>query len=101
MSVANAYAPAVSGPSEARIAFLRKVGLLTFGGLSLTAVVAVVSMFTIAPIIMRVPFGAFAASSARSSSPTTSAASSSTATARCSALRCPPSLKASHLAFCC
>ena len=60
MSVANAYAPAVSGPSEARIAFLRKVGLLTFGGLSLTAVVAVVSMFTIAPIVMQVPFGAFA-----------------------------------------
>ncbi len=60
MSVASAYAPAVSGPSEARIAFLRKVGLLTFGGLSLTAVIAVISMLTIAPIVMRVPFGAFA-----------------------------------------
>jgi len=59
MSVASAYAPAVSGPSEARIAFLKKVGLLTFGGLSLTAVIAVVSMFTIAPIVMRIPFAAF------------------------------------------
>jgi hypothetical protein len=32
MSVHSAYAPAVSGPSEARLAFLRKVGLWTFGG---------------------------------------------------------------------
>ncbi len=60
MSVASAYAPAVSGPSQSRVAFLRKVGLLTFGGLSLTAVVAVVSMFTIAPIVMRIPYASFA-----------------------------------------
>jgi len=59
MSVHSAYAPAVSGPSEARLAFLRKVGLWTFGGLSIAAVVAVISMFTIAPIIMQLPFGAF------------------------------------------
>lgn len=58
MSVHSAYAPAVSGPSEARLAFLRKVGLWTFGGLSLAAVVAVVSMYTIAPIVMALPFGA-------------------------------------------
>jgi FtsH-binding integral membrane protein len=59
MSVHSAYAPAVSGPSEARLAFLRKVGLWTFGGLSIAAVVAVISMFTIAPIVMALPFGAF------------------------------------------
>jgi FtsH-binding integral membrane protein len=59
MSVHSAYAPAVSGPSEARLAFLRKVGLWTFGGLSVAAIVAVISMFTIAPIIMALPFGAF------------------------------------------
>lgn len=58
MSVANAYAPAMSGPSEARLAFLRKVALMTAGGLAFTAVVAVVSMFTVAPIIMSLPFGA-------------------------------------------
>lgn len=52
MSVHSAYAPAVSGPSEARLAFLRKVGLWTFGGLSIAAIVAVVSMFTIAPVVM-------------------------------------------------
>jgi FtsH-binding integral membrane protein len=60
MSVHSAYAPAVSGPSEARLAFLRRVGLWTFGGLSLAAVVAVVSMFTVAPLILQVPFGAVA-----------------------------------------
>lgn len=61
MSVHSAYAPAVSGPSEARLAFLRKVGLWTFGGLSLAAVVAVVSMYTIAPFVMSLgSWGAFA-----------------------------------------
>lgn len=59
MSVHTAYAPAVSGPSEARLAFLRRVGLWTFGGLSLAAVVAVISMFTIAPVVMALPFGSF------------------------------------------
>ena len=58
MSVAHAYAPAVSGPSEARLAFLRKVGLYTFGGLSLTALVAVVSTFTVAPVLLQVRYGA-------------------------------------------
>jgi FtsH-binding integral membrane protein len=58
MSVANVYAPAVSGPDDARLAFLRKVGLYTFGGLSLTAIVAIVSMFTVAPVLMQFRYGA-------------------------------------------
>ena len=57
MSVANAYAPAVSGPSDARIAFLRKTGLYTAGALGVSAVIAVVSMFFIAPIALSLPFG--------------------------------------------
>jgi FtsH-binding integral membrane protein len=57
MSVAHAYAPAISGPSEARLAFLRRVGLYTFGGLSLTAVVAVLSTMFVAPLVFS--FGRF------------------------------------------
>jgi FtsH-binding integral membrane protein len=57
MSVAHAYAPAVSGPSEARLAFLRKVGLFTFGGLVVTAVVAIAAMFTIAGPVLSIPYG--------------------------------------------
>ena len=52
MSVASAYAPAVSGPSEARLAFLRKVGVWTFLSLAATAVIAVISTVTIAPLLM-------------------------------------------------
>ena len=51
MSVAAGYAPAVSGPSEARLAFLRKVGVFTFIALAVSAVIAVVSTFTIAPVV--------------------------------------------------
>lgn len=51
MSVAAGYAPAISGPSETRLAFLRKVGLLTFLGLAAAGVIAVVSTFTVAPAI--------------------------------------------------
>ncbi len=57
MSVANLYAPAVSGPSQARLAFLRKVGVGTFLSLAATAVVAVLSTMFIAPIVMN--FGRF------------------------------------------
>ncbi len=57
MSVAHAYAPAVSGPSEARLAFLRKVGLFTFGGLVITAVVAIAAMFTVAGPLLSIPYG--------------------------------------------
>jgi FtsH-binding integral membrane protein len=58
MSVAHVTAPVVSGPSEARLAFLRKVGIYTFVGLTLTALVAIVSTFTVVPLLLRVPFGA-------------------------------------------
>lgn len=51
MSVASAYAPAISGPSEARLAFLRKVGLWTFLSVAAAAVIAVISTVTIAPFI--------------------------------------------------
>ncbi|HEY1099488.1 MAG TPA: Bax inhibitor-1 family protein [Myxococcota bacterium] len=51
MSVASAYAPAVSGPSEARLAFLRKVAVWTFLSLVGAAVIAVVSTLTIAPLV--------------------------------------------------
>jgi FtsH-binding integral membrane protein len=57
MSVTNAYMPTVSGPSEARFAFLRKVGLFTFLGLTIAAVVAVVATFTVAPIVLAIPYG--------------------------------------------
>jgi FtsH-binding integral membrane protein len=57
MSVTQAFAPAVSGPSEERLAFLRKVGLYTFGGLALTALVATVSTMTIAPMVLSIPYG--------------------------------------------
>lgn len=51
MSVAAGYAPAVSGPSEARLAFMRRVGVFTFIGLAVAALVAVVSMVTVAPVV--------------------------------------------------
>ncbi len=51
MSVATGYAPAISGPSESRLAFLRKVGLLTFAALAAAAVIAVVSTVTVAPVV--------------------------------------------------
>ncbi len=59
MSVASAYAPAISGPSEARLAFLRKVGVWTFLSLAATAVVAVLSTIFIAPVVYG--FGRFGA----------------------------------------
>ena len=51
MTAAAGYAPAISGPSESRLAFLRKVGLFTFLGLGVASVIAVVSTFTVAPLI--------------------------------------------------
>jgi FtsH-binding integral membrane protein len=56
MSVSSAYAPAISGPSESRLAFLRKVSTWTFGGLVITAVVAVLSMFTLARLLDGIPY---------------------------------------------
>lgn len=57
MSVAAGYAPALSGPSEARLAFLRKVGVFTFLGLVAAAVIAVISTVTVAPAVYS--FGRF------------------------------------------
>ena len=57
MSVAHVSAPALSGPSEERLAFLRKVGLYTFGGLTLTAVIATISTFTVAPALLQFRYG--------------------------------------------
>ncbi|MDP2340012.1 MAG: Bax inhibitor-1 family protein [Deltaproteobacteria bacterium] len=51
MSVAAGYAPPISGPSEARITFLRKVGVFTFLALAISGVIAVVSTFTVAPAV--------------------------------------------------
>ena len=50
MSVAAGYQP-ISGPSEARLAFMRKVGVFTFIGLAVAALIAVVSTVTIAPAV--------------------------------------------------
>jgi FtsH-binding integral membrane protein len=51
MSVHAGFAPAVSGPSEARLSFLRKVGGYTFVGLTVAAIIAVASTFTVAPAV--------------------------------------------------
>jgi FtsH-binding integral membrane protein len=62
MSVAAGYAPPISGPSEARISFLRKVGVFTFIALAVAAAIAVVSTFTIAPVVYSIgPWGGFVA----------------------------------------
>lgn len=57
MTAHAGFAPAISGPSESRLAFLRKVGLFTFLGLSLAAVIAVVSTVTVAPVVFAVAPG--------------------------------------------
>jgi FtsH-binding integral membrane protein len=46
-----AAASSFSGPSEARLGFLRRVGVFTFVGLTLAAIIGAVSMFTIAPAV--------------------------------------------------
>lgn len=51
MSVAAGFAPAISGPSESRMAFLRKVGVFTFLGLGLASLIAVISTVTVAPVV--------------------------------------------------
>lgn len=61
MTAHAGFAPAISGPSESRLAFLRKVGLFTFLGLALAAVIAVVSTITVAPVIFSIaPWAGFA-----------------------------------------
>ena len=48
--------PAITGPAAERVAFMRKVGTLTFGGLAVAAVSAVVSLYTIAvPVLQHLP----------------------------------------------
>ncbi len=51
MSVIAGFAPPISGPSESRLAFMRKVGVFTFVGLAVAALIAVVSTFTVAPAL--------------------------------------------------
>lgn len=51
MSVHASAAPAVSGPSEERHAFLKRTALWTLVGLIVAGVVGAVSMFTVAPAI--------------------------------------------------
>lgn len=46
-------APALEAPAEARAAFLRRVALWTVGGLLLTAVVSLVSVFAIVPFVFQ------------------------------------------------
>ena len=52
MSVDAGFAPALSGPSASRIAFLRSVGFHTFMGLSIAAATAIASMLYLAPAMM-------------------------------------------------
>ncbi len=60
MTAHAGFAPAISGPSESRLAFLRKVGVFTFLGLGLAAVIAVISTVTVAPVIFSIaPWAAF------------------------------------------
>lgn len=60
MTAHAGFAPAISGPSESRLAFLRKVGVFTFIGLAVAAAIAVVSTFTVAPVIFSIaPWAGF------------------------------------------
>jgi FtsH-binding integral membrane protein len=62
MTATAGFAPAISGPSASRLAFLRKVGLLTFLGLAAAGVISVVSAFTVAPAIFAIaPWAGFVA----------------------------------------
>src|SRR5688500_8116212 len=53
MSIHAAHA-SISGPSQDRIRFMRRIGLWTFLGLMIAAVIGGVSMFTVAPALFQV-----------------------------------------------
>lgn len=53
MDQPSVFVPAIDAPAGDRSAFLRRTAAWTLGGLTLTSLVAVVSTFTIAPLLLR------------------------------------------------
>jgi FtsH-binding integral membrane protein len=56
MTIESASLP-FSGPDVSRVAFMRKVGVWTFGGFVLTLIAGVASMFVVVPFVLQIPFG--------------------------------------------